>query len=466
MNRTALSRRTFLTRSIQSVAAAGALTYSARSAENVAGANERIRMGIVGSGSHGTSLMSWVQHLSATENVEISAVCDIWNRRLEAAVAWASQETGRKPHACRKTAEVCELTDVDALIIATPDFQHAPQTRQAIEAGKHVYVEKPFGCDFQQIRQARDAAARSDRVVQIGTQRRSESVPWAARRFVRAGSLGKITFARVDHCMFHQRWRVPDSENALTERDTDWDEFLSYTPKVPFDARKYCEFRLFWPYSTGLFCQWMSHYVDLVNLILGETPRSVVASGGVYLWKDGRTNPDTASCLVEYPSGCQFSFHMRLGNFAHGRPLTFYGTHGTLELRAGMAFGEGGGGEVFQEPSDGPVPNFVIHADKRLPDRDKGGVILTTEPDGDHMVDFIRAMRNGTKPKSDVDSGFTHALATTMAGMSLRMGQRIDYDATTGRIRPREETYDRHQPATRPGQAPAVPTQPEDGGDR
>jgi predicted dehydrogenase len=238
----------------------------------------------------------------------------------------------------------------------------------------------------------------------------------------------------IVHSLFHQRWRIPGSEKSLTAEDTNWDEFLSYTPKVPFDARHYREFRLFWPYSTGLFCQWMSHYVDLVNLVLDETPKAAIATGGVYVWKDGRTNPDTAHCLIEYPSGCLFSYHMRLGNSANGRTLTFYGTNGTLDLQAGIAYGEGGGGTVVQQYSESPIPELTIDATQRLPVRNQGGVILKPEPDGDHMADFFQAVRNRSQPKAPVEAGFDHAVATTMAGMSLRNGVRVQYDPTTDTI--------------------------------
>ena len=431
-----ISRRGLLRSSASAAAATGLVAQSARSAERILGANDRLSVGIVGPGGRGTTLMEWVHRLSKPEKVEMTAVCDIWNRRREAASARVREWGGRAPRACRTMAEICDLQDVDALIVATADFQHAPLTRQAVKAGKDVYVEKPFGCDFEQIELARDAVKESGQIVQMGTQRRSHGVPWAAREFVKSGRLGKVSYVALENALFQQRWRIPGSETSLTEKDTDWNEFLSYTPRVPFDARRYREFRLFWPYSTGIFCQWMSHVVDLVNLVLDELPKAVVAGGGVYVWEDGRTNPDTAQCLIEYPSGCMMSYHMRLGNGSNGGTLNFYGTKGTLDLYAGMAHGHGGGGEVMQTNLGRSIPAFVTDASKRLPDREKGGVILEAEPDRDHMSDFFDAVRNRRPPRADVDAGFAHALACTMAGASLRTGARIEYDAATDTIRP------------------------------
>lgn len=423
------SRRTFLESSVGAFAI-GVTAGPARSAERVLGSNERLGIGLVGAGSRGGALARWVSQLQSSHNVELRAVCDIWNQARQAGVAYIEKLTGLRPRPCRTLREICDLGEIDALIIATPDFQHAPQVRLAVEAGKDVYVEKPFGCDFEQIKLARDAVRATKRIVQVGTQRRAEGLPWAAREFIRSGKLGRVTFVEVVDALFQQRWRIPGSETSLSEQDTDWKEFLGYTPEVPFDARKYREFRLFWPYSTGIFCQWMSHSVDLVNLILDEVPKAAVASGAVLLWKDGRINPDTAQCIIEYPSGCLFSYHMRMGNMANVRSLTFYGTNGTLDLNAGLAYGEGGLGDVIMKPGPNHIPDFTIAAQTRLPERAEGGVMLKAEPDGDHMADFLECVRTRRQPKAPVDAGFAHALATTMAGMSLRLKTRIEYDMT------------------------------------
>jgi predicted dehydrogenase len=433
MSKDGRSRRAVLQQAA-GLAGLAAFTTTVRAETHVLGANERLGIGVIGAGDRGTALMAWVESLARTHNAALVAVCDIWNRRRGSAADVIREWTNRDPIQCRRMEELCQRPEVDAILIATPDFQHPPLTRQAVEAGKDVYVEKPFGCDFDQIRLARDAVLKSGRIVQVGTQRRSHGVPWAARDFLHSGGLGTVSYVEMVDSLFQPRWRIPGSEKSLTEHDTDWPEFLSYTPEIPFDARKYREFRLFWPFSTGIFCQWMSHAVDLVNLVLDEHPKAVTAAGGVYVWPDGRANPDTAQCLVEYPSGCMFSYHMRLGNSAAGRSLMFYGTRGTLDLYAGVAYGEGGGGEIFEENPGASVPILTADASKRLPARDKGGVILEAEPDGDHMADFLTAVRTRRQPRADVQAGFAHALATSMAGMSLREGMRMVYNPFTDTV--------------------------------
>ena len=398
------------------------------------GANDRISIGLVGAGERGIALMEWINRLARRDNVTITAVCDIWTQRRESAAQKAAELFGQSVRECRTMAEMCDLKDVDALVVATPDFQHAPFARQCVEAGKDVFVEKPFGCDFQQVKLARDAVKRTRRILQLGTQRRSEGLVWAARDFVRKGSLGKITYVETSLPTFQQRWRIPGAETSLAESETNWGEFLNYTPKVPFNARLYREFRLFWPYSSGLICQWMTHSIDQVNLVLGECPKAATASGGIYLWNDGRNNADTVQCLLEYPSGCLVSCHMRLGNGAHTRELMFYGTNGTLDLQAGVAFGEGGGGEVVLQNPGARNPEYTTDAMRRLPDRIKGGVVLKGRPDGDHVSDFFASMRSRRQPCAGVDSAFDAAVATTMAAMSLRQGRRIEYDAEKGEL--------------------------------
>ncbi|MHC4670968.1 MAG: Gfo/Idh/MocA family protein [Planctomycetota bacterium] len=438
MKTNSFSRRNFLQKSAQAASAMTLVPQSAKSIGRIWGANERMMVGVVGLGSRGTYLMGWADKLAESDNIQLAAICDIWNKRRQIASDRLYALTGKRPITCRTLDEICDLKDLHALIIATPDFQHPSQARRVVEAGKHVYVEKPLGCDFKQIKLARDAIKKSGKIVQMGTQQRSLGIPWAARDFIHSGQLGKVSYVEISECLCQQRWRIPGSEKSLTEKDTNWTEFLCYTPHVPFDARKYREFRLFWPYSTGIFCQWMSHAIDLVNLVLDEMPKSVVSHGGVYIWKDGRTNPDTAQCLLEYPSGCLVSYHMRLGNGTHRRDTTFYGTSGALELDAGIAYGDGGGGKVVvANPSD-PIPNFRLDGSRRLPARDKGGIILDAEPNQDHLSDFFTAIRNNRPPKADVDSGFAHTLATTMAGMSLRMKTQIKYDEKTDTVKPQE----------------------------
>lgn len=431
----ATGRRDFLKESASSVGAfAFGVAYVPRS---VFGANERIRLGIVGPGSRGGSLMAWAHKLEASHNVQFTAVCDIWNRRREQAARRVETWNGRPPAVCRTIGELCDCKDVDAVIIATADFQHCYHAAQAVLAGKDVYVEKPFGCDFEQVKRAKNQIAESDRIVQVGTQSRGSGKYYEAAKFVQSGRLGKVTYIEIAEPIFQQRWRIDGAETSLSASDTDWNEFLCYLSRsLPFDARHYREFRLFWPFSSGPFCQWMSHRIDLVNLVLGQLPTAAVSLGGVYLWKDGRTNPDTVQCLLEYPDGVLVSYHLRMGNRQNGRSITIYGTSGTLDLDSGTAYGDGGGGLVVETKSNGPAPAFRVDESRLVKAKKAGGEPLSRGEDVDYLGHFFDCVRHRTRPRGDVQAAFGHSVATILANLAYRTGRKMTFDATAQSIGP------------------------------
>jgi len=422
---TGMTRRSFITRSaaVGAAVASGPLFVP----QSAFGANERISLGIVGPGGRGRGLMDWAQKFAKTENVQFQAVCDIWNQRREGAAAKVKEWTGADPKQHRTLADICADDSIDALIIA-PDFAHAYHCRIAVEAGKDVYVEKPLSNDFRQLKLCWETVTDSDRVVAMGTQRRGDGKYEGAQTFIKSGAMGRITYGEIYEPLFQQRWRIGGSENSLTEKDTIWKEFLAYAPHEPFDARKYREFRLFWPYSSGCFCQWMSHKIDLVNWALDEIPQSAVAWGGVYAWPDGRTNPDTCQCLLEYPSGCMVTYHMRLGNGQNGRGTMLYGTNGTMDLGGGVAYGDGGGGTI--EPVEPGDPNTAFRVDKStlLKSNKDGGVKWESPPSVDTMENWLQCLRTRETPRAHIDGGYAHSVACILANMAYRNKCQMVYD--------------------------------------
>jgi len=431
MQREEISRRDFVT---TSTVGAGALALGATFIPPSAfGANDRLRIGIVGYGSRVQTLISWTNKLQDSHNVRITAICDIWNQRREAGAKKLSEKNEKPVAQYRTLDDICAKDDTDILIIATADFQHCYHAAKAVQAGKDVYVEKPFGCDFHQIRQAWKTIKASRRIVQLGTQSRGEGKYFGARDFVKSGALGKITYGEIYEPIFQQRWRIKDSETSIRPEETDWKEFLAYLDPADhaWNPRHYREFRLFWPFSSGCLCQWMSHRIDLVNLALDSVPKYAVAWGGVYLWKDGRTNPDTIQCLLEYPGGTLITYHMRMGNSANERGIFLYGTNGMLDLDAGMAYANGGGGEVICDHPDAPNPEYRVDESKRIKEK----ASFPCPPDINHMGHFFECVRKREQPRADVDAGYAHALATTMANLSYRTGCRVEYDADVMEIK-------------------------------
>jgi predicted dehydrogenase len=434
----AAGRRAFLATTV----GIGAAAITGDAVAGVLGANERINVGVLGLGSRGGTLIGWLHKIAPNANIRVTAVADLWERRRLAAGQRIAGETGKAPALCRTATELFDRKDVDCVLIATPDFQHAAQSAQAATAGKDVYCEKPFGCHYDEVRQACEIIKASGRVFGLGVQARGQDKYYAAAEFVQSGKLGQVQYVEISEPIFQQRWRLPGSEDSPREHEIDWREFLGSLPadQHPFDARAFREFRLFWPYSSGPFCQWMSHRIDLVNLVLGKSPTAAAALGGVYLWKDGRTNPDVVQCLLEYPGGPLCSYHLRMGNSAGGKGITIYGSAGTLDLEAGLAYGDGGGGLVVPSETKFGAPQFTVDQSKVLKSRREGGVPLGGKGSIDYLAHFFEAVRNRSQVRGDLQAAKAQSDACILANYAYRTGARTRL-GSDGKITPAPDTY-------------------------
>ncbi len=294
-----VGRRSFLGKS------AAGLAFAAMPKPSPAqgGANDRIRIGIIGPGGRGTSLMKDCIEFGSQYNARLTAVCDIWNKRLEAAAKLVRESYSIEPKATPRYEELLEDKDIDAVIIATPDFQHAKMLKAAIEAGKDVYCEKPMGNVLSELNGAYEAIENSDRVVQIGTQRRAYPRYQTAVHWLRHGRIGDIVKVDVIWNAYSKyRWaRKPEDLNSLKESDVDWERFLMGKPYRPFDPKIYRSFRLFRDFSSAIIDQWMTHGIDVVHMLTDEPyPVSVVADGAILKWRDYRENPDTMQAVLKY----------------------------------------------------------------------------------------------------------------------------------------------------------------------
>jgi len=296
------NRREFLRMSGAALAAT-TVSWSASSYASIVGANDRVRVGVVGCGDRmKSSLIPAFQEHCKELNFELVAVSDLWNRRREEGVAYIQKRGGNTVAAVRNNDELYARKDVDAVLIATADFQHALHGVEAVNAGRDAYVEKPTAHTMADARQFLAAVKKTGKIVQIGTQRRSTPSYQKAAEYIQSGKFGDIVMVEMTWNVNQPgRWRRPDVVPLLKEQDTDWKRYLLNCPHEPFDARKYLEFRLFWPYSSGIPDQWLVHQIDTVHWFTGlPHPRSVVANGGIYLWKDGRQNWDTMTAVFDW----------------------------------------------------------------------------------------------------------------------------------------------------------------------
>ena len=313
---------------------------------NVLGANDRVRVACVGySDRFRGSLLPTFMAAQKDLNFDMVAVADLWKKRLyENAKPELEKKLGHAVETYTSDMDLYEHgKDIDAVIISTADFQHAQHATHAVNAGKDAYCEKPMAEDMYSANMLLDAVNAKRKagfapgaVLQIGSQRRSGPAYHAAKAFLESGRFGKLTY--VDLCWNvnqNRRWRRDEKLVAsLRKEDIDWNLWLLDRDPAcyAFDPRKYLEFRLFWPFSSGIPGQWMCHQIDTVGWYTGLLhPVSAVASGGTYAWNDGRMSFDTFTTILEYgPSklndkGFQAVFSSRQTNSARGNVEKYYG---------------------------------------------------------------------------------------------------------------------------------------------
>jgi predicted dehydrogenase len=376
-------------------------------------------------------------------NFEFVAVSDLWNHRREEGSALLQKLGGSPVVAVRNNDELYERKDVDAVIIATADFQHALHGVEAVKAGRDAYVEKPLADTMADARAIREAVKQSKQIVQIGTQRRSTPSYQKAYEYIQSGKFGDIVMVEMSWNVNQPgRWRRPDVVPLLQEHDTDWKRFLLNRPHEPFDARKYLEFRLFWPYSSGIPDQWMVHQIDTVHWFTGYPhPRSVVANGGLYHWKDGRRNWDTMTAVFDYgplddPSkGFQVIYSSRQTNSAGGIKEIYYSNGGMLDMDKQLVTPEGGlsaraASEMKMEPN--LLEDFSLSAtvEKAETSANTGADPMTTA----NMRNWMECVRSRKQPNANIDAGYSHSVALCMTIAAIQTGQKVTFDDKTQQV--------------------------------
>ena len=439
------SRREFIKKTAVTSAGLymGANAFGAKSYRNILGANDRVRVGVVGfsdrhRGSHIPCFMNHYKEL----NFDVVAVSDIWKKRREDGAATWKDKMGHDIVACRNNEELYDKKLVDAVFISTADFQHALHAIEALKAGCDVYCEKPFAETMEDNRAALKAIKATDRIVQIGSQRRSGANYHAANDFIRSGKFGDITMVELTWNVNQPgRWRRTALVPQLKEEDTDWKRFLMNRPTDKFDPRKYLEFRLFWPYSSGLPGQWMSHQIDTVHWFSGlQHPRSVVANGGIYMWKDGRKNWDTITAVFDYgPSddmskGFQVTFGSRMHNGDEHPAEIYYSNGGELNLNTNKVSPTGGLSKRFADEMK-MQPNLLpemslSEVEKVVVSANTGGDNLTSN----HIRNWMECVRSRKTPNAPVEAGYSHSIATIMTNAAAHTGAKVTFDEKTQEV--------------------------------
>ena len=440
------SRRDFITKSSKAAAGLyiGALGFSAKSYGRILGANDRVGIGVVGfSDRFRQSLFPSFANHAKELNFDIVAISDIWRVRREEGRDFLKQKLAHDVTPCLNNDELYKLKEVDAVVISTADFQHALHTIEAVKAGRDAYTEKPFAETMDDNIAAFKAVKASDRIVQIGSQRRSGPNYRAAAEFIQSGKFGPITMVELTWNVNQPgRWRRPALVGKIKEEDTDWKRFLMNRPYEKWDPRKYLEYRLFWPYSSGMPGQWMSHQIDTVHWFSGvHHPRSVTANGGIYMWKDGRKNWDTTTAVFDYgpandvSSGFQVVFMSRMHNGDERPAELYYSNGGELNLITNRVSPVGGlqsnHAEAMQmQPNLLPQLDLVKEKIKVEASANTGGDALTSA----HMRNWMECVRSRKSPNAPVEAGYNHSIACIMTNAAVRTGGKATFDEKTQQV--------------------------------
>jgi predicted dehydrogenase len=400
---------------LSGVAASAAVAARSR---NVLGANDRIRIGLIGCGNRGNHLLGRVLEQSQKLNLEVSALCDVWKVNLEKTAERLAQSQQRKPDASSRFLDLLGNDQVDAVMIATPDFAHTPILIEATRAGKDAYVEKPMATRLDQAAKAVDLVNEKGTIVQVGTQRRSDPRYLAAAELMQDGILG--TVSEVEAAWHDSRPRWARGYDDVRREDVDWEQFLMYLPETPFSAERFRRWHLFEDFTVGTPGLLGSHLIDVATWFLNDPlPRSAVAHGGVYVWKDGREHADTLDCLLEYPKGFLLNYSTRLGNnypIPQGTdsplPTRFYGTRGTFDTSSWDFQGLGGGDDALSE---------TLH----VPPGDR---------EEEHVLNWLSCLRSRQAPSAPIETGYAHSVASILCYRAWKTGRKQLFNAVKREI--------------------------------
>ncbi|MEW6236761.1 MAG: Gfo/Idh/MocA family oxidoreductase [Candidatus Omnitrophota bacterium] len=426
-----VTRREFINRSGKVAAGVGAAVL-AGPAIGVQGANDKIRMGIIGPGKRGGFLMEQTQRVAEDKNIplEFIAVADIFEGWREKGIATAERTAESEVKGYDDHRKLLANKDVDAVIIATPEHLHAQQMLDVIAAGKDLYVEKPMVHTIEEGKKVVKSAKLSKCIIQCGTMRRSVPLYYMARDMVKNGEIGQVNYCEGWwHRNFKEgqpnaawQYQIPDD---ASEDNIIWKEFIGPAPFAPFDLKRYFQWRCFWDYSNGIGSDLMVHQMDVINLVMSAVmPKSVVSSGDIYRWKDGRTSCDTWSSVFEYDEGFQANYRSNFSTSLQQYGIRICGTDGTIEILQSMAM------TVTPEPENLRVnknlekKTYYFPEDNEKKDEMYGHISSVQA----HIHNFLECIKSRKTPNCDVETGFYGSALSSMAVEAYHKGRRLVWD--------------------------------------
>lgn len=439
---TEISRRRFI--EANSRAAAFASLGGASAAARVPGANDRIRIGIIGVGGHGGgNHLKWLRSRAEENNIEIGAVADVYRRRITRAQAGAPGCAGYLDY-----RKLLDHKDIDAVVVATPDHWHAKISIDAMEAGKHVYCEKPMTLTIEQALAVRDTARRTKATYTVGPQRTGDAAFWEANTAIIEGRIGKVMWAQSggggsQKVSIYDGWfRVdPDAGPGATGDDfVDWDMWLGWkfglAPKIPWNPQHFFRFRKYWPYSGGQASDLLYHTLAPLLLALagpnGAYPRRVTASGGLYQFREfDRDVPDVYVTTLDYPGEYTILLvnHSAVGASV---PTMICGRHGAIELT---------GTRTPKDRPHEPTSNLRLRAEPEFlaEFKEKNGdagaeVEVRVESRRDIMARFFDAIRGLGTVSCNAELGAATMVGIRMGVDAYRLNKPMIWDPKTEKV--------------------------------
>jgi predicted dehydrogenase len=450
MERRKLGRREFVKSAVGAGVALGVVGAATPAHARVLGANDRINVALIGSGSRGRRLLQWAMETGGQIEptppafgpppkdlkppdpelaTQVVAVCDVYAKRKNGAAAFAKS--------CDSTLDyrdILDRPDVDAVIIATPDHWHARMALEAMAKGKDVYLEKPMTHTVEEAKTVAAAVKKTGRVLQVGSQTTSSDQWWKARQAIQDGMIGKLLMSQGSYHRNSEKgewnWTIePDAgPQAKGEDFVDWKMWLGDAPPRPWDADRFFRFRKYWDYSGGIATDLFYHVVAPLQICWGEAqfPRRVYGSGGNYVFTDdGREVPDTFMLTADYAKGHSLVLSSSMANDTH-IPGLIRGHEGTIMMVPDGKF-EGKVDFITVTPQGIAKPAF----------KEKHGTIemkIETEPRESHMENFLRCVRTRKTPILDADTAYRAMVPIGMAVQSYREGRVLYFDEATEKV--------------------------------
>ncbi len=447
------NRRDFLGRAAGAVAtaslAAHGTTVSAAAKPlptatgRILGANDRINLGFIGCGMQFYGLLgAFRRRKERLNDFEYAALCDVWEPRVQFA-----QEQTQSPRTYRDYREVLARSDIDGVVIITPDHWHYQMTADALSAGKDVYLEKPMTYTVEEAAQLTDMVGETQRILQVGGGGPADRLNWQIHEYIKAGKMGKILWGLISYNRNTREgmWDYPIPgvgsrhwpDAKVTAENLDWEMWLGPAPKRPYSDERYFRWRKYWDYSGGNATDLLYHRLGTMSTMLGfDFPTRATGAGGIYVQKN-REVPDTYMTMVEYPG--EYCVNM-ISCMANGSsaPLTVYGNWATLEVLRGQAgAGDSMGDQTQTQQRQRPRIYAQIKAENtfreefRQANNGKDEVIIEAEESKGLVDDWLDCMRSRSQPVYDVLKGYQIMVAIKLGVDSYRQGRVLAFDPKT-----------------------------------